>query len=67
MRTNDPYCLVGIPVLHRFKKLKVLLMAGGAVRRIVQVVGSPFQYHALENAGQGIFSVSLAVNCAGSR
>jgi hypothetical protein len=51
MRTNDPYCLVGIPALHRFKEFKVLLMAAAA-RRIIQVVGSPFQCDALENAAQ---------------
>lgn len=54
MRTNDPYCLLDIPALHRFKKLKVLLMGGGA-RRIVQAVGSLFQDDALENVAQGIF------------
>ncbi len=54
MRTNDPYCLLDIPALHRFKKLKVLLMGGGT-RRIVQAVGSLFQDDALENVAQGIF------------
>ncbi len=55
MRTNDPYCLLDIPALHRFKKLKVLLMGGRAARRIVQAVGSLFQDDALENVAQEIF------------
>jgi len=55
MRTNDPYRLLDIPAFHRFKKLKVVLMHGGAARRIVQAVGSPFQDDALENVAQGIF------------
>jgi hypothetical protein len=55
MRTNDPYCLLDILALHRFKKLKVVLTDGGPACRIVQAVDSPFQDDALENVAQGIF------------